>query len=199
MPPGTVVSVQCEIDLRPGKYQSSLKGFRDLLDSPSKGSYLFIAVRTPSDQLLEVQVQRDDIYVIAFKGAEGWYTFDDAKGGLGKSCGSGSNYAQLGTVGNVVLQDLRDLGQLSAFQKGVTLNKRLLAILFSVVSEATRFATAATYYVAITNGILATGMNFEYMKTTYFNNWTKPPDENLEIGKVYHYTKSDILVPRNRT
>jgi hypothetical protein len=199
MPPGTAVIVQCEIDLRPGKYQSSLRGFRDLLDSPAKGDYLFIAVHTPSDQLLEVQVRREDIYVVAFKGADGWYTFDDAKGGLGKSCGSGSNYAQLGTVGNVTLKDLRDLAELSGFQKGVTLNKRLLAILFSVVSEATRFATAATYYVAITNGILSTGMNFEYMKTTYFNNWTKPPDEERVPGKVYHYTKSDILVPRNRT
>jgi len=199
MPPGTVVTVQCAIDLRPGKYQSSLKGFRDLLDSPAKGDYLFIAVHTPGDQLLEVEVRREDIYVIAFKGADSWYTFDDAKGGLGKSCGSGSNYAQLGTVGNVVLQDLRDLAQLSGFQKGVTLNKRLLAVLFAVVSEATRFATAATYFTAITNGILPTGMNFEYMRTTYFNNWTKPPDETMEPGKVYHYTRSDILVPRNRT
>jgi hypothetical protein len=199
MPPGAVVTVQCEIDLRAGKYQSSLNGFRDLLDSPAKGAYLFIAVRTPGDQLLEVEVRREDIYVVAFKGADGWYTFDDAKGGLGKSCGSGSNYAQLGTVGNVVLQDLRDLAELSGFKKGVPLNKRLLAILFAVVSEASRFATIATYFTAITNGILPTGMNFESMKTTYFNNWTRPPDEEMEPGKVYHYTRNDILVARNRT
>lgn len=198
MPPGTAATVQCEIDLRSGKYQSSLNGFRDLLDSPAKSPFLFIAVRTPNDKLLEVQVRREDIYVVAFKGADCWYTFDDAKGGLGKSCGSGSNYAQLGTVGNVVLQDLRDLAELSEFKKGVMLNRRLLAILFSVVSEATRFATVATYYTGITNGILSAGMNFEYMKSTYFNNWTKPPDEDMEVGKVYHYTKADILVARNR-
>ncbi len=198
MPPGTAVIAQCEIDLRPGRYQSSLNGFRNLLDSPATGAHLFVGVRTPGDQLLEVQVRSEDIYVIAFKGEDSWYTFDDAKGGLGQSCGSGSNYAQLGTVGNVVLKDLRDLAELSGFTKGVALNKRLLAVLFAVVSEASRFATAATYFTAITNGILPSGMNFEYMKTTYFNNWTKPPDEKMVPGKVYHYTKSDILVPRNR-
>ena len=61
MPPGNVVTVQCEIDLRAGKYQSSLNGFRDLLDSPAKSAYHFIAVRTPGDQLLEVEVRREDI------------------------------------------------------------------------------------------------------------------------------------------
>jgi len=45
--------------------------------------------------------------------------------------------------------------------------------------------------------ILHSGMNFEQMRATYFNNWTKPP-EVLEVGKLYHYTKSDILVARNR-
>lgn len=158
--------MQCEIDSRPGKYQPSLKGFRDLLDCPAKGDYLIVAMHTLGDQLLEVQVRREDIYLIAFKEADSRYTFDDAKLGLGNSCGSGSNYAQLGTVGKVVLQDLGDLAKLSGFQKGVTLNKRLLAVLFAVVSEVTRFATAATCFTAITNNILPTGMNFKYRKTT---------------------------------
>lgn len=197
--PGAAPAIQIEIDLRAGGYQSSLNAFRNMLDGPSRSPFLFAGVHTPGDDLLEVQVRREDIYVIAFKGADSWYTFDDQQDGMGKSCGVSSNYAQLGTVGNIVLQDLRDLGELSRFKKGVPLNKRLLAVLFAVVSEATRFATTATYFTGITNGILTGGMNFEHMRSTYFNNWTKPPGDEMEPGKVYHYRKSDILVPRNRS
>jgi hypothetical protein len=197
--PGAVPAVQTEIDLRPSRYQSSLNAFRNLLDGPGKSPFLIVGLRTPNDEMLEVQVRREDIYVIAFKGADSWYTFDDQQDGMGKSCGVSSNYAQLGSVGNIVLQDLRDLGELGRFKKGVLLNKRLLAVLFAVVSEATRFATAATYFTGITNGILSGGMNFEYMRSTYFNNWTKPPGDEMEPGKVYHYRKTDILIPRNRT
>jgi hypothetical protein len=53
------------------------------------------------------------------------------------------------------------------------------------------------YFTGITNGFITGGMNFEYMRDTYFNNWTKPPGD-LVTGKVYHYTKSDILLARNR-
>ena len=188
-----------EIDLRAGKYQSTLNAFRDSLDEPSKSPAVLVTLRTPKNETLDIQVRREDIYVIAFKGADSWYNFEDQPGGLGKPCGVGSNYAQLGTVGQVVQQDLNSLGELSRFQKGVVLNKRLLAILFAVVSEATRFATASTYFTGITNGLITGGMNFEYMRSTYFNNWTKPSDDAMEVGKVYHHTRSGILVPRNRT
>jgi hypothetical protein len=197
--PGGIGTTQCEIDLRPSKYQSSLQAFRALIDSPSKAPYLFVAVRTPKDEAVAVQVRREDIYVIAFEGADDWYTFDDQKGGLGKSCGVDSNYTKLPTVGNVTLSDLVALGDLSRFKKkGMALDTRLLPILFAVVSEAARFATAATFFTGITNGIVPGGMNFEMMRKTYFNNWEKPPELQMEPGQVYHPVKPDILVPRHR-
>ncbi len=196
--PGQDGPVQAEIELLPSRYQATLNAFRRLVEGTSKSPYVLAAVRTPADELLPIQVRHEDLYVIAFKGADSWYTFDDQQGGWGKSCGVGSNYAQLGTVGTVNYQDLVDLGELSRFQKGVVLNKRLCAILFAVVSEASRFATVATYFTGITNQLLPGGMNFEFMRSTYFNNWTKPPDDEMEPGKVYHYTRHDILVQRNR-
>jgi hypothetical protein len=191
-------ATEVEIDLRPARYQSSLNCLRNLLEGSSKTPYILATVRTPKNETFDVQIRRADIYCIAFKGADSWYNFDDQQDGLGKPCGVGSNYAQLGTVGQVTLQDLMNLGELGRFQKGVVLNKRLCAILFAVVSEATRFATAATYFTGMTNQIPG-GMNFEHMRSTYFNNWTKPPsDEDRVPGKVYHYTKNDILVGRDR-
>lgn len=199
MPPKTPTATEVEIDLRPSSYQSSLNEFRNLVESSSKSPHLLATVRTPNSETLDIQVRREDIYVIAFKGADSWYNFDDQQEGLGKSCGIGSNYAQLGTVGDIVLQDLNSLAELRRFQKGVPINKRLCAILFAVVSEATRFASAATYFTGMTNGLVPS-MNFEHMREIYFNNWTKPPDDDKrEIGKVYHYSKSGILVPRNRS
>jgi len=191
-------ATEIEIDLRAGKYQPSLNSFRNLLEGAGKSPYVFATVRTPKNETVDVQVRREDIYCIAFKGADGWYNFDDQQDGLGKPCGVGANYAQLGTVGQVTLQDLIDLGELSKFKKGVPLNKRLCAILFAVVSEATRFATAATYFTGMTNNILPGGMNFEHMRSTYFNHWTKPPGEERVPGKIYHYTKNDILLARVR-
>src|ERR1700744_1886349 len=170
MPPPVA---QATIDLHLGMYQSSLNSFRDLIES-SKARTVAAMVLTPADAKLFVQVRVDDIYVIAFYGADGWYTFDDQQDGEGKPCGVGSNYAQLGYVGNIVRQDLISLGTLAEFQKGIAIQKRLLAVLFAVVSEATRFASAATYFTGITNGVVP-GMNFEYMKDLFFNNWTKPP------------------------
>ncbi len=198
MPPHDEVS-QVTIDLGQNRYQSSLNAFRNLVEGKSKSPYILAEVRTPNGKSLFIQVRHEDIYVIAFKGADSWYTFEDQKGGWGKPCGIGSNYAQLGTVGQVIRQDMNTLAELSSFGKGVSINKRLCAILFAVVSEATRFVTIATYFTGITNGILPSGMNFEHAKDMYFNNWTKPPDRSSMVpGKVYHYTKNDILVARNR-
>ncbi|HZP05697.1 MAG TPA: hypothetical protein VFB43_12425 [Terracidiphilus sp.] len=196
--PGVPGISEVAIDLRPSKYQSSLNSFRMLLDGPSKSPYIQATVRTPSNKMLEVQVRRKDIYTIAFKGADSWYNFDDQQDGVGKSCGSGSNYSHLGTVGFVFLRDLEDLALLSEFKKGVALEKRLCAILFAVVSEASRFATVATYFTGITNKVISE-VNFEYLRSTYFNNWTKPPGDEREVGKLYHYTKSDILLARHRS
>ena len=42
-------------------------------------------------------------------------------------------------------------------------------------------------------------MNFEHMWNLYFKNWAKPPDvSKREPGKIYHFGKGEILVPRYR-
>jgi hypothetical protein len=200
MPPP---NAQAAINLNAGQYQTSLGTFRNLIES-SKSKTVIARLITPANVDLYVEVRVEDIYVVSFYGADGWYTFDDAEGGQGKSCGVNSNYAQLGTVGEVSRQDLIELGSLAEFQKGVKMDKRLLAVLFATVSEATRFATVSAYFTGMTNAIPGAfganfTFNFETMKKRYFNNWTTPPDEStFEVGKVYHYTKNDILVQRHR-
>lgn len=198
-PPATV---QAEVDLAPGKYQSSLGAYRTLLETASpKSPYLLIGLRTPSDGLVELQVRHEDAYVIGFKGADGWYVFDDQEGGWGKPCGVKSNYNQLGKVGTVTIKDLDKLGEFSQFKKGTsTLEKRLCAILFAVTSVGARFATVATYFTGITNQLpaLQGGVDFEFLKNTYLNHWAKPPEPPTELNKVYHPVKSDILLPRYR-
>jgi hypothetical protein len=195
-------AVQAEINLAPAKYQSSLGSYRTLLETASpKLPYLLIGVRTPAGVVVELQVRHEDAYVIGFKGADSWYVFDDQTGGWGKPCGVKSNYNQLGAVGTVVLKDLDRLAEFGQFKKGTTsLDKRLCAILFAVTSEAARFATVATYFTGMTNGLeaLKGGFNFELLKTTYFNNWANPPEQQREPGKVYHFTTGEILVPRYR-
>ncbi len=200
MPPPTA---QATINLNAGQYQTSLGTFRDLIET-STSKTVVAKVITPTNVDLYVQVRVEDIYVISFYGANRWYTFDDAEGGQGESCGVNSNYSQLGTVGPVTRQDLIDLGSLASFTKGAKMEKRLLSILFAVVSEATRFATVTAYFTGMTNAIPGAfganfTFNFETLKTRYFNHWTDAPSSSdMEPGKVYHYTSSDILVQRHR-
>jgi Ribosome inactivating protein len=200
MPPPVA---QATIDLNAGKYQTSLGTFRNLIET-AKSPTVIAKLVTPANVDLYVQVRVSDIYVVAFYGANKWYTFNGEEDGQGDSCGVGSNYAQLGKVGDVTRQDLIDLGSLAQFAKGVAIDKRLLAILFAVVSEATRFATVSAYFTGMTNGVPGAygagfSFNFEELKERYFNNWTDAPDINkLEVGKLYHYTSADILVQRNR-
>lgn len=201
------LGIQSVIDLRPARYQSSVNIFRTLLETVrGQTPFLLVAVRTTADQLLEIQVRRDDAYLMAFKGADGWYHFDGEEGPvLGKPCGTGSNYNHLGHVGKITYDDLRNLGQLSNFSKGVKLDKRLCAILIAVTSEAARFATVATYFTGLTNSVgtahssnLQGGVDFEYLKNNYFTKWEKPPSYEMEPGKVYHFCKGEILLPRKR-
>lgn len=190
-------TVQATIDLNQGKYQTSLNTFSALVRNSDMGPFILAGVRTPTQVLLEIQVRHSDIYVIGFKGADGWYSFEDQPMGWGQSCGVPSNYSQLGTVGTVSLSDLIALGNLAQFKKGSKIDRRLCAILFSVVSEATRFASASTYFTGMTNdlpsqypGARSITMNFEQMRATYFNHWSNPPDS----AKV----RNNILVPADR-
>jgi hypothetical protein len=204
--PGVPLAVQAVIDLNPRSYQSSMNAFRNLLENASpKVPFLLIAVRTPSAETVELQVRHENAYVIAFKGADGWYSFDGENGAWGTPCGTGSNYNELGAVGKIVYDDLKKLGELSRFKKGARLDKRLIAILIAVTSEAARFATVATYFTGLTNSVgtdhspyLQGGVDFEYLKNNYFNQWEKPPVNKMEPGKVYHFGTGEILLPRNR-
>jgi hypothetical protein len=189
--------VQAVVDLRPVHFQSSVDSFRNLLENEHPSSpFLLIAVRTPREEIVELQVQHEDAYVMAFKGEDGWYCFDepDKPGWVwGRSCGSGLNYNHLGHVGSVVYDDLNRLAELSRFHKGVPLDKRLCAILIGITSEAARFAIASTYFTGLTNSVgtehspyLQGGVDFEFLKNTYFKKWANPPDS----------IRNGILLPR---
>jgi hypothetical protein len=41
-------------------------------------------------------------------------------------------------------------------------------------------------------------VDFEHLKTSYFNQWDKPPEPKMEPGKVYHFTKGEILLQNKR-
>lgn len=196
------------IDLRPGKYQASQVAFRSLLEStdPKKIPFLRLSLRTPKDEYVDLQIRTLNIYLVGFLGEGGWYAFDGEVGGWGASCGTGSNYNDLGKVGRISYGDLVDLGNLSKFRKGRDpLDKRLIAILIAVVSEAARFATVSTYFTGLTNAVgsdhsanltVAYGnssLDFEYLKDTYFTQWEKPPTGEMEVGKVYHHRPEGSL------
>ncbi len=109
----------------------------------------------------------------------------------------------MGLVGNITYDDLRSLSALAQFRKGQKLDKRLVAIIIAITSEAARFATVSTYFTGLTNGVgtqyaawLQGGVNFEYLKNHYFNNWANPPEPAMEPGNVYHPVKPDILLPK---
>src|SRR4051812_26626453 len=149
MPPAAVLTT---IDLGPNRYQSTLGSFRGFLEG--SGSAIFdVAVRTPKGEIVELQVRRHNAYIVGFKGADGWYSFSGEAGARGVPCGTGSNYSELGFVGKITYDDLNALGTLAQFTKGVALNKRLIAILIAITSEAARFATVAAYFVGLTNSV----------------------------------------------
>jgi hypothetical protein len=145
--------------------------------------------------------------LLAFCGAGGaWYSIGGAKGALGTPSGVGENYNDLGKVGRITYDDLKSLGELGRFRKGVALDKRLVAVLVAVTAEAARFATVATYFTGLTNSVgteLAPYLrhvviDFDSLLKTYFNNWANPPGAAMEAGKVYHFSKNDILMPKKR-
>ena len=203
---GDSTAVLVTVDLMPMKYQSSINAFRVLLEEVSKKVPSFaIAVRTPIDEKIVLQVRRDDAYIVAFKGANGWYSFRGEMGAWGTPCGIGASYSELGMVGKITYDDLKKLGELTRFQPGTPLDKRLVAIIAAVTSEAARFATVATYFTRLTNSVGTThspclqgGVDFEHLKHNYFNKWEKPPEAGSEPGQLHHFTKGEILLPHKR-
>ena len=100
---------------------------------------------------------------------------------------------------------LKRLGELSRFRKGERLDKRLIAILIAVVSEAVRMATVATYFCRLTNSVgtehapyLRGSVDFEYLRRQYFTQWENPPAPVTEPGKLSHVSQGEILLPRRR-
>lgn len=202
-------AAQATIDLNPGAYQASLGSFRQLLEtSDAKVPFLRVAVKTPGGGRVELQIRQSNAYLVGFHGADSWYSFDGEKGGWGPSCGTGSNYSELGTVGTVTYDDLRKIGDLAKFKKGESaLDKRIIAILIAVVAEAARFATVATYFTGLVNSVgtehgpalmHALDINFEVLKKAYFNQWDKPPRTEPAPGEVLHFTKGEILVAHKK-
>lgn len=191
------------VDLNPTQYQNSLNTFRMVLETHRDMPFLRIAVRTPGGEFLELQVRREDAYIIGFKGADGWYGFNGEAGTWGRTCGTGTSYSHLGTVGNVTYDDLKRLAELARFQAGATLDKRLVAIAIAVTSEAARFATVSTYFTGLTNSVgtsyspyLKAGVNFEYLRHAYFTKWEKPPARTTSPGQVSHAASGEILLNR---
>lgn len=199
---GTPSPVETVVDLGPGQYQGTLKTFRMLIETPNGATpFICIAVRTPKKELIELQIRRANAYLVGFKGAGGWFSFAGETGGWGPSCGTGSNYNDLGFVGKVTYDDLVNLGQLARFQKGASLDKRSIAIVIAITSEAARFATVATHFVGLTNSVgtehapyLQGGVDFEHLKNTYFKQWEKPPSFDLKPGQLSHFGSGEILV-----
>jgi hypothetical protein len=194
------------VDLGPGRYQGSVNAFRALLETP--GSEFFdISVRTPKGETIQLQVRRQNAYIVAFHGGDGWYAFLGEMGARGATCGTGANYNDLGFVGKVTYDDLNALGGISRFTKGSRLDKRLLAILIAITSEAARFATVATYFTGLTNSVgtahapyLQKSVDFEYLKNSYFTRWANPPRVEMKPGQVYHFVRpeGEILLPHKR-
>ncbi len=42
------------------------------------------------------------------------------------------------------------------------------------------------------------GIDFEYLKDNYLRHWANPPEEEMEVGKVYHFTRSGITLPHKK-
>jgi hypothetical protein len=199
-------AAELTVDLRPLKYQASVNALRSLLEGgSSKTPFMRVAVRTPADEFVEVQLRREDVYIVAFKGADSWYSFAGERGAWGQPSGTGANYNDLGRVGTISYDDLKRLGELSRFRKGERLDKRLIAILIAVTSEAVRMATVATYFCGLANSVGTThspylkgGVDFEYLRRQYFTQWENPPAPVTEPGQLSHTTPGEILLPRRR-
>jgi hypothetical protein len=202
MPPPS--AAQATVDLNPSMYQSSLNFFRSLLETAHPSTkFLRIAVKTPAGDLVDLQVRTQNAYIVAFHGADDWYYFDGEKDAWGQPAGISSNYSHLGSVGNITYDDLKNLGELGRWSKGSAINKRLVAITIAITAEASRFATVATYFTGLTNSV-GTGysgslmgmvVNFEHLKSTYFNSWQNPPVDPTTPGVVYTSVRRDIIMP----
>lgn len=197
------VQAVATIDLGPAKY--NLQTFRMFLEAPGP-EFFDVGLRTPKGECIPLQIRHQDAYVVGFRGASEWYTFEGERAARGRSCGVGANYHDLGYVGKVTYDDLNAIGEINRFGRGTRLNKRLVAISIAVTSEAARFYAVATYFTGLTNSVegayaqyMPKTVDFEHLRATYFKHWANPPKRaDIQPGQVYHLTESSIALPHGR-
>jgi Ribosome inactivating protein len=164
------------ISLQKHQYQSSLGALRNYLTN-SRVGFLDIEVTLPNGETsIHLQLRCSDVYVIGFKGADGWYHFDNEAGGWGSGCGVGSNYNVLANVQQMTVGSVNNLASLARFKAGSPLDTKLIVTAAAVISESLRFATVTTYFTGLFNGFykdfsLNQVVPSDQLKRKYFLNW----------------------------
>lgn len=171
------------VSLRQHEYQSTLGALRVYLENLRTG-YLEIELKLPRvDTPVYLHLRCSDVYVIGFKGADGWYHFENEEGGKGASCGVGSNYNVLSGVGQITVGSVNGLSALASYKSGEKLDTKLVVIAAAVISESIRFATVTTYFTGLFNG-LYNGIALNQvvpsgdLKKKYFLNWDALSQKN---------------------
>lgn len=164
------------VSLRRHEYQTSLDALRNYLENLRTG-YLHLELKLPGlDVPVHLQLRCSDAYVIGFKGADGWYHFENEEGGWGSTCGIGSNYNVLADVGQIRVASVNGLASLAKYKSGEKLDTKLVVIAAAVISESIRFATVTTYFTGVFNGVY-NGIPLNQvvpsgdLKKKYFLNW----------------------------
>lgn len=176
MPPSVV-------SLRRHEYQGTLNALRNQIDGQRVG-YLDVELKLPYvNTPVHLQLRCSDAYIIGFRGQDGWHHFDGEEGGWGTSCGVGSNYNVLPDVGQISIGSVDNLSSLATFRSGSVLDGKLIVIAAAVVSESLRFATVATYFTGLFNGMykefqLNQVVPSGKLKRQYFLNWADLSQKN---------------------
>jgi len=166
------------VSLRRHEYQGTLNALRDQVEGQRVG-YLDVELKLPNvNTPVHLQLRCADAYLIGFRGRDGWYHFDGEEDGWGKGCGVGSNYNVLADVGQITVGSVDNLASLANFKSGDVLDTKLIVIAAAVVSESLRFATVATYFTGLFNGMykefqLNQVVPAGELKRKYFLNWAE--------------------------
>ena len=171
------------VSLRRHEYQGTLNALRNQIDDQRVG-YLDVELKLPYvNTEVHLQLRCSDAYIIGFRGQNSWYHFDGEEGGWGTNCGLGSNYNVLPDVGQITVGSVDNLASLANFRSGTVLDGKLIVIAAAVVSESLRFATVATYFTGLFNGMykefqLNQVVPSGELKRKYFLNWADLSQKN---------------------
>ena len=170
------------VSLRRHEYQGSLNALRNHIDGQRAG-YLDVELKLPYvNTPVYLQLRCSDAYIIGFRGQDGWYHLD-GEDGRGANCGLGGNYNVLPDVGQITVGSVDNLASLASFKAGNALDGKLIVTAAAVVSEALRFATVATYFTGLFNGMykeiqLNQLVPAGELKRQYFLNWADLSEKN---------------------